>query len=101
MERAPNVSGNAINGLGEERFRRPELVYWSTDITNIAHGKMQEYFYMRSSSVPAFGEARVRRQKINDAPLPPVAPEPAKHSPDEWTALLDQFSRQAIAKWLV
>ncbi len=91
MERAPQISGNAVNGLGETEFRRPDIVYWSTDIDAIAHGKMQEYFYMRSSTVPAFGEARVRRQKINDAPLPPVAKTQAHHAPDHWTAHLDQF----------
>ena len=91
MERVPEISGNAVNGLGETEFRRPKVVYWSTDIDAIAHGKMQEYFYMRSSAVPAFGEARVRRQKINDAPLPPVAENPAQHAPEDWTALLAQF----------
>lgn len=91
MARAPAISGNAVNGLGETAFRNPSVVYWSTDTSTIAHGKMQDYFYLRSSTVPAFGEARKRRQAINDAPLPPVAPVAANHSPEEWTALLDQF----------
>jgi len=91
MERAPDVSGNAINGLGEEVFRRPDVVYWSTDTAKIPHGQMQDYFYQRSSTVPAFGEARARRLKINEAPLPPVAPTPARYAPEAWTSLLDQF----------
>lgn len=91
MECAPDVSGNTINGLGETSFRRPDVVYWSTDTETIPHGKMQQYFYMRSGKVPAFGEARARRLKINEAPVPPVAPVQARYAPQDWTALLDQF----------
>ncbi|WP_050930142.1 4Fe-4S dicluster domain-containing protein [Aestuariivita boseongensis] len=91
MRLVPKVSGNDINGLGETEFRRPDVVYWATDTSKIPHGKMQDYFYMRSSGVPEFGEARERRRQINEAPLPPVAPVAADHSPVEWTALLDQF----------
>ena len=46
---------------------------------------------MRSSGVPAFGEAREKRRLINEAPLPPVAPEPADHPPEAWTGMLDRF----------
>ncbi len=91
MERTPRVSGNTINGLDENEFRRPAIVYWSTDTSAIPHGPLQEYFYMRSSEVAAFSEARRKRAAINEAPLPPVAPDPAQRTPDQWTALLDQF----------
>lgn len=92
MARAPEVSGNDINGLGEDAFRRPQMVYWAPDSSTIPHGKMQDYFYERSARVPEFTAARVKRQAINDAPLPPLAPHPDQHSPEEWTALLDRFT---------
>ena len=44
MAAAPDVSGNEINGLGEDSFRRPQHVYWANDFDDIAHGKMQAYF---------------------------------------------------------
>jgi ferredoxin len=91
IRRTPPDSGNAINGLGETGFRRPRVVYWATDTSTIPHGKMQDYFYMRSSAVPAFGEARERRRLINEAPLPPVAPAAAQRAPETWTAMLDRF----------
>lgn len=72
-------------------FRRPDVVYWSTDTKTIAHGALQEYFYMRSSQVPAFGEARKRRAAINEAPVPPVATQAARNTPEEWTSQLNQF----------
>ena len=46
---------------------------------------------MRSSQVPAFGEARKRRAAINEAPVPPVASKAARHTPEEWTSELNQF----------
>lgn len=91
LARRPEISGNTINGLGETAFRRPQMVYWAPDSTTIPHGRMQDYFYERSNEVPGFAVARARRMKINEAPLPPLAPEPAGHSPDDWTAMLDRF----------
>ena len=87
----PPISGNVINGVGEAQMRRPDVVYWAPDPETIPHGEMQNYFYMRSNAVDGFAEARVKRQAINEAPLPPVAEHPTQRSPEAWTALLDQF----------
>jgi len=40
----PEISGNTINGLGENTRRRPSPLYWF-DPETIAHGKLQKYFY--------------------------------------------------------
>lgn len=87
----PDISGNAINGLGEERFRRPTPVYWAIDPDEIPHGSLQRYFYRRSALEPAFAESREARQKIIDAPLPPVASHRREAAPETWTADLDRF----------
>lgn len=97
-ELIPEVSGNAINGLGEAAFRRPSLVYWAPDPGKIAHGAMQAYFYHRSARNPAFTAKRAERQKILDAPLPPVAAEPAQRSPGDWTAALDRFVTTGVCE---
>ena len=91
LDRVPDIAGNTINGLGEQAFRRPDMVYWAPQADDIPHGEMQKYFYLRSNDVPQFAEARARRLAINEAPLPAVAPDPAQHSPATWTALLDRF----------
>ena len=93
MARVPDVSGNAINGLGEETFRRPDVVYWSTDTTKIPHGRMQDYFYMRSNAAEGFAEAREKRRRINEAPLPPLSPVATQRAPEAWTAMLQRFVR--------
>lgn len=87
----PAVSGNDINGLGEPDFRRPRMVYWAPDPSQIPHGNMQGYFYRQSGKIPEFGTRRAHRQTIIEAPLPPVAETPRDASPDVWTADLGQF----------
>ena len=90
-ERIPDTSGNSVNGLGETEFRRPEIVYWATDSSQIAHGKMQDYFYMRSNEVDGFAEARKKRLAINEAPLPDLAAVPVERDPQDWTTALGRF----------
>ena len=91
MQLCPEVSGNTINGLGEDHPRRPSMVYWAPDTKDIAHGEMQKYFYQQSAKVPEFGESRAARQAILDAPLPAVARDQVDWTPERWTAGLDQF----------
>jgi len=87
----PETSGNTVNGLGEDKFRRPRMVYWSPDPDKIAHGDMQQYFYRQSGKVPEFSASRAERQKILDAALPDIADTPAQRAPQDWTADLSQF----------
>ena len=93
--RTPEVSGNAVNGLGEPEFRRPSMVYWAPDPADIPHGNLQLYFYEQSARVPEFSAKRLTRQKVLDAPLPPVAATPRLADPDTWTNDLNQFVANA------
>lgn len=92
MTRWPELSGNAVNGLGESDRRPARMVYWAPDPGVIPHGNLQRYFYEQSEKVPQFAVARAVRQKVLDAPLPPLAEDPVVHSPDEWTRALSQFA---------
>ena len=91
MARAPSVSGNDINGLGEETKRRPKMVYWSPNPDDIPHGEMQRWFYTVNAHDPRLTETRAWRQKILDAPLPELANEKLAQNPETWTANLAQF----------
>lgn len=91
MALAPDVAGNAINGLGEAAFRRPDIVYWSPDPDAIPHGAMQRWFYTVRPDEPSILAERAPRQAILDAPMPGVSGEPADRPPPEWTAALDRF----------
>lgn len=45
----PNVSGNAINGLGETEVRRPTPIYWH-DPRSLPHGAMQMWMLRKTSA---------------------------------------------------
>jgi epoxyqueuosine reductase len=69
----PKVSGNVINGVGEEGRRRPSPIYWRPP-DSIPHGPLQRWFYERTANVgEALAEARRDRQRAIDEPLDPVS----------------------------
>ncbi|MGD1926712.1 MAG: 4Fe-4S dicluster domain-containing protein [Paracoccaceae bacterium] len=87
----PEISGNAVNGLGESAFRRPDVVYWAPNPPDIPHGDLQLWFYTQDPGNPRFAEVRAWRKEILEAPLPDVTGSPAKRSPEDWTADLSRF----------
>lgn len=91
MALAPAISGNAINGLGETAFRRPDMVYWAPDPDTIPHGAMQRYFYGTDPGNPHIAAARAERARITAIDPVPVADPPTQRAPDDWTAALDAF----------
>ena len=91
MALRPAISGNEINGLNEVEPRNPSIVYWAPNPDDIPHGEMQKWFYSVDTSLPDFAEVRVKRQALSQRPLPPIAPQPAQHTPQEWTGLLNRF----------
>jgi epoxyqueuosine reductase len=68
----PDVSGNAINGLGETSPRQPRPVYWH-EPDPVPHGPRQNRFFRRYTQSPEVAAARPRRQEIIDRPLPELA----------------------------
>ncbi len=85
----PDISGNAINGLGEKEARRPSPVYWH-DRDTIPHGPLQDYFaekYVKSSEV---AEARDRRQAVIDQTLPGIAATRCEETPARWSELVTE-----------
>lgn len=89
--RRPDISGNAINGLGEDTVRRPEMVFWAPNPDDIAHGDVQKWFYMAQPDSAAMRDERAKRQAVFDAVLPDVNPVAVTQSGADWTASLDQF----------
>lgn len=91
MAHVPDVSGNDINGLGEDALRRPRHVYWATNPDDIAHGAMQRWFYTVNPDAPQITGPRAKRQQVLNAPLPPVSPTRATRAPEAWTKALGAF----------
>lgn len=78
----PTVSGNDINGLGEEEGRPPTPVMWH-DPSMLAHGDVQTWFWEQGTKEPSLYAMRSRRQKVIDQPDGPITPEKENLDPAE------------------
>lgn len=97
MALMPQVSGNAINGLGERNRRRPVPVYWAKDPADIPHGPAQLWFYKRNDH-PALNEGRARRRAEEAVPLAPLADASVQRSAEDWTAAVLAEARRLGAE---
>lgn len=91
-------SGNAINGLGETEVRRPRMVWWAPDMDAAEFGPLQKWFYGHEPPDPELMALRRLRREIIEAPLPPLAPEPARRDPGDWTAALSRFVEEGLCE---
>jgi len=87
----PDISGNAINGVGEAEFRRPSMVYWAPDPDDIPHGNLQRWFYSVDPDHPDMKAAMAARKTIQAVEIPDVNGVPAAHTPGDWTEALQEF----------
>ena len=86
MRNWPAVSGNSINGVGEQVRRRPSPIYWHPP-EKIPHGPLQKWFYERTGNADeTLAEARRDRQRAIDEPLVPIAEKSSERNAAEWTA---------------
>jgi len=86
MRHWPAVSGNSINGVGEQVRRRPSPIYWHPP-EKIPHGPLQKWFYERTGNADeTLAEARRDRQRAIDEPLVPIAEKSSERNAAEWTA---------------
>ncbi|MEM9196417.1 MAG: 4Fe-4S dicluster domain-containing protein [Pseudomonadota bacterium] len=95
MARAPELSGNSINGLGEPGFRRPSVVYWAPEPDDIPHGDLQRYFYMVDKSAPVMVAAQADRRRRADVDLAELAPQAVERTPEGWTDSLRSYAPEA------
>ncbi len=86
----PEVSGNAINGLGETEFRRPKPVYWREPET-LAHGDLQLYFRSLSTKIPELLE-RYKDPVRNPYEPAPIAADHEDRSPKDWSHRVKDFA---------
>jgi len=91
MVLVPETSGNTINGVGEEGFRRASPIYWH-DPDTLVHGDLQKWFYTQDPENVAIAKAREAREKFLDIEVPPVSSEPLDQSAEAWTSDLRAFA---------
>ncbi len=89
MARAPDISGNAINGRGEGEKRPASMVYWAPDPSDIPHGEMQRWFYTRDPDDPHIKRARAERIVMLDVDEAPLAAEQTLMTAEDWTSGLE------------
>ena len=83
----PAVSGNDINGLGEDEARRPQLIMWAHP-KSIAHGPVQEHM---TAEFLAHPELRSVLRMDDGFELPPVAAASRYMTPGEWGGAIARF----------
>ena len=90
----PAISGNTINGVGEEAPRRPSPIYWHPP-DSTPHGPLQKWFYARTATCsPAVAEARAARQAAIDVPLAFLAEAPLAQSAAQWSEDVKREARE-------
>ena len=95
LDLRPEISGNEVNGLGEEGLRPPTPLYWHPPEL-IAHAKMQQWFYTNGSR-PEVRELGTDTRRIMETPLPPVAEQRVEHTPEDWTRMAKQAALEIAA----
>lgn len=100
----PDVSGNAINGLGETELRQPRPVFWRTD-GSTPHAPVMYYFYEKDKDNAAIAEARKYRNRTAAIPVHDIAETAQEHSAEDWAALVKEAAKEikaddvGIAAW--
>lgn len=84
-------SGNAVNGLEEEKLRRPSMVWWAPEMDNASFGDAQKWFYQQEQPDDELRELRKRRLEAVQSPLPPVADQRTARTSEEWAAKLQSY----------
>ena len=80
----PDVSGNAINGLGEAERAPPRPVFWRTD-GSIPHEDVMYYFYERYRDNERIAAARKYREETRAIEVSDIAAEKVERSAADWT----------------
>ncbi len=93
----PEISGNTINGLGEEKDRRPSPILWH-DSDTLEHGAVQNWFWGQGSKEPELMAMRGRRQKVIDQASAPQASIQRTISPEEASQKIKQIALQSGAQ---
>ena len=84
------VSGNAVNGAGEGRARRPTPIFWHRPEKEV-FGRLQEHVVARFNAVPAFHDVYAKGDRGPRRP-DPVASRRIEKPAADWTRELKAFA---------
>lgn len=88
----PEVSGNAINGLGETGHRRPSPIYWHYGIDDLPHKALQDYYLRQFDAKPELQDFHLKYggRGASRPPEKPAAPE--DDTPEGWSARVKEHA---------
>jgi epoxyqueuosine reductase len=86
----PPVSGNVVNGLGEDRRRRPSPIFWHLNL-NLPFARLQHALFERMDSDPRL-KAVLRRGDRGPTTPEPIASATVERTPDDWSARVKEFA---------
>ncbi len=88
----PEVSGNAINGLGEDTVRRPSPIYWHHP-SKIAHGPVMKWMLERTSrEQPSVDRLHEKFGGRGPAEPAAIAETRTDDTPEGWSKRLKDFA---------
>lgn len=87
----PEVSGNAINGLGETARRRPSPIYWRRPDT-IPHGPLMTYMVERFDAIPEFKAIYADAAARGPRKPAPIAAIRQEDTPGNWSRRVKDFA---------
>lgn len=93
----PEVSGNSINGVGEDKVRQPTPIMWH-DSKILAHGKVQDWFWDQGHKEPELYAMRKRREKVIAIEPVSLAPTKIESAPEENTWQVKKIAKEAGAE---
>ncbi len=91
----PDVSGNAVNGLGERAKRRPSPVFWHFGkmLEKLPHKALQNYYLERFEAFPALRDFHLKYGG-RGTKSPTARPEtPAAGTPEDWSERVKAHAR--------
>ena len=88
----PDISGNKINGLHEQKRRRPSLIYWHHP-NKIAHGKLQNWMLERTKTlVPETADMENGLGGRGSRERAPIATQQQNQTAGEWSRQIKTFA---------
>jgi len=87
----PEITGNAINGVGEITSRRPRQIFWSPKPNAITHGKLLEAVIARFDAVPAYHDVYAYADR-GPRRLPEPAAQREQDTAANWTRRVRAFA---------
>ena len=96
MATMPDVTGNQVNGLGEEDWRPPRPILWHMDKSKIAHANLQDWFFANGAA-PGARQHMAINQKFMAENQREVTGDSPDWTPAKWSAEIKKVALELEA----